>query len=135
MSGAEPITITDQDICRLSELVSLYSDIESVAAESLQRELDRAVVVPLSRVESSIVTMNSKLGCRDEDGTLREVCLVYPQHADVSAGRISVLAPFGQALLGARVGDRVEVVGRGRTRTWWIESIRYQPEAAGDYHL
>jgi len=135
MSVHHPITITDQDIGRLSELVSLYGEVEGAATESLQEELDRAVVVPHSEVAASVVTMNSCVVCRDEQGATREIKIVYPQDADATSGRISVLAPLGRALLGARVGDRVDVVGRGRSRSWTVEVIRYQPEAAGDYHL
>jgi regulator of nucleoside diphosphate kinase len=134
MPAPHTITITDQDIRRLSELVALYEDKESAAAEALQRELDRAVVVPSSAVEASVVTMNSHVVCRDDQGTTREFHVVYPQDADASSGRVSVLAPLGAALLGARVGDRIHV-GRGGARAWTIEEIRYQPEAAGDFHL
>lgn len=135
MHAPRTITITDQDIRRLSEVVALYEEKESAAVEALQRELDRAVVVPSSAVEASVVTMNSRVVCRDDHGTVREVHVVYPQDADASSGRVSVLAPLGAALLGARVGDRVHVVGRGAARAWTIEAIRYQPEAAGDFHL
>jgi regulator of nucleoside diphosphate kinase len=135
MSALHPITITDQDVSRLMEVVSLYSDVDEQATEALQRELDRAVVVPPSAVAASVVTMNSHVVCRDDQGTTREVVIVYPQDADANTGRVSVLAPLAQALLGARVGDRVELRGRGRSRMWSIEEIRYQPEAAGDFHL
>ncbi len=130
-----PRTITDQDSRRLAEVVELYEDKAGALAEALQRELERAVIVPSKAVEASVVTMNSHVVCRDDHGTVREVHVVYPQDADASAGRVSVLTPLGAALLGARVGERVHVVGRGSARAWTIEEIRYQPEAAGDYHL
>lgn len=135
MSVPKRITITEQDARRLSSLVSLYGDVETDAVVYLQRELERAVVVPPATVDSSVVTMSSRVSCRDDAGVLREIQVVYPRQSDAAAGRISVLAPLGRALLGAAVGDRVEVIGRGRPRTWSIEAIRYQPEAAGDYHL
>jgi regulator of nucleoside diphosphate kinase len=129
------ITITEQDARRLSSIVSLYGDVETDAVVSLQEELERAVVVSPSTVGSSVVTMRSRVACRDETGGLREVQVVYPRQANATAGLISVLAPLGRALLGAAVGDRIEVVGAGKARVWSIEAIRYQPEAAGDYHL
>jgi regulator of nucleoside diphosphate kinase len=135
MSVPKSITITEQDARRLSSLVVLYGDVESDAVASLREELDRAVIVAPSEVGSSVVTMSSRITCRDESGALRELQVVYPRQADVTAGRISVLAPLGRALLGAAVGDRIEVVSAGKARTWSIEAIHYQPEAAGDYHL
>jgi len=135
MSVPKSITITEQDVRRLASLALLYSDVETDAVVSLQEELERAVVVAASTVDSSVVTMRSRVACRDESGAVRELQVVYPRQSDAAAGRISVLAPLGRALLGAAVGDRVEVVGGGKARTWSIEAIRYQPEAAGDFHL
>jgi transcription elongation GreA/GreB family factor len=34
--------------------------------------------------------------------------LVYPASANISEGKISVLAPIGGALLGRKVGDTIE---------------------------
>jgi len=34
------------------------------------------------------------------------VRLVWPEHADISRGRVSVLTPVGVALLGLSAGDR-----------------------------
>nr|WP_211285264.1 GreA/GreB family elongation factor [Sporomusa acidovorans] len=42
--------------------------------------------------------------------------LVYPEEADILAGKISVLAPIGMAILGYREKDRGE----------WA-TIRYKP--------
>jgi regulator of nucleoside diphosphate kinase len=135
MSVSKSITITEQDARRLSSLVSLYADVETAAVMSLQEELEQAIVVPPSRVDASVVTMSSRITCRDETGALRELQVVYPRQADATLGRISVLAPLGQALLGAAVGDRIKVVSGRKERSWSIEAIHYQPEAAGDYHL
>ena len=52
-----------------------------------------------------------------------------PDDADLSTGRLSVLSPLGTALLGARVGDVVSVVGAAGVRRIKIEAILHQPEA------
>jgi regulator of nucleoside diphosphate kinase len=53
--------------------------------------------------------MQSRVRVADIDsGERREFVLVYPSKADVSANRISVLAPLGTAVLGYREGDEVE---------------------------
>ncbi len=124
--------MTEDDLRMLAEVVTLYGDAETDATEALQQALDRAVVVARDAVAPSVVTMSSRVLCRDDQGATRELQLVYPKEAHAESGRISVLAPFGRALLGAAVGDRIEVIGRGRSRTWTVEAIHYQPEAAGD---
>jgi regulator of nucleoside diphosphate kinase len=129
------ITITQQDIGRLSALIAHYAEIDDAAASALQIELDRADVVAQTGVSPDIVTMNSRVVCHDGSGTSREVEIVYPWHADTTARKISVLAPLGRALLGAAVGDRIEVTAGGRARTWTVERIEYQPEAAGQLDL
>jgi len=40
-------------------------------------------------------------------GVVREAVIVYPADANASAGRISVLAPIGSALLGLAVDDTI----------------------------
>lgn len=136
MSASKTITLTEQDIARLSEVILLSSDLDERATDSLQQKLDRARVVKTSELASSVVTMNSRVVCRDERGAIRELQVVYPRDANAAEGRVSVLAPLGQALLGASVGHQVEVAAGGKSvRTWVVEQIRYQPEAAGDYHL
>lgn len=131
MKLASPIIITDADVSGLASLVAGCPD-HDPAARLLAEELDRAEIVPSSAVSPSVVTMRSRVVLRDGAGASREVTLVYPAQADPDDGRISVLAPLGRALLGASVGDHVEVsTGRG-ARRWVVEEIRYQPEAAGD---
>jgi regulator of nucleoside diphosphate kinase len=56
---------------------------------------------------------------------------VYPWDADSDNYRISVLAPVGTAMLGARVGDVIKwpvPAGTGRFR---IEELVFQPEREG----
>jgi regulator of nucleoside diphosphate kinase len=61
--------------------------------------------------------------------------LVYDADADAFGERVSVLAPLGASILGARVGDVVEWQSRRGPRQLRIERILYQPEAAGDFDL
>ena len=53
--------------------------------------------------------MNSRVRYLDEStGQRNEIEIVYPSHADPSAGRISVLAPVGSALIGLSVGQQID---------------------------
>ncbi len=94
--------------------------------------LSESVVVESSAVPPSVVTLNSRVRIRTfGTDTVQELTLVVPGSADHRAGRVSVLAPIGSALLGRRAGDVVECeVPAGRVR-FRIEAVLYQPEAAG----
>lgn len=71
-------------------------------------ELDAASILPDHLVPADVVTMNSLVVYRDLDtGLEANIQLVYPEEAD-AAGRISILAPVGAALIGLRVGERIE---------------------------
>jgi regulator of nucleoside diphosphate kinase len=59
--------------------------------------------------------------------------LVFPAEAAPAQGRVSVLAPVGLALLGARLGDEVTWPTPGGPRRFRVDQIRYQPEAQGLY--
>src|SRR3954465_14468023 len=107
-------TITRPDRDRLLEVTQAKANALSWAmfVDELQRELDRARVVEPSRVSGDVVTMHSTVRFLDLRNERREVhTLVYPNEADLSVGKLSVLSPLGTALLGARVGDVVTVAG------------------------
>jgi regulator of nucleoside diphosphate kinase len=92
--------------------------------DDLRIELERALVLDPSELSPSVVTMHAAVRVRDlESGRRQELTLVSPHEADVSAGRISVLAPLGTALLGYRKGDVVERVMPGGLRRMLIEEV------------
>jgi regulator of nucleoside diphosphate kinase len=61
--------------------------------------------------------------------------LVYPDEADASQHKISILAPLGSALLGLEQGAVIDWIMPGGTRRIKLVEILYQPEAAGDWEL
>ena len=76
---------------------------------ALQDELERATVVPAEGVPPGVVTMNSRVRYFDEhSGVCREIELVYPENADITDAKVSVLAPVGTALLGLEVGQSID---------------------------
>ena len=125
------IIITNTDLQRLMPVLDHY---DTPAAESLEAELHRAIVVEQSAVPADVVTMNSEVVYEDcETFTQRTVRIVYPQDADATLGHVSVLAPIGSALLGLRVNQTIEWrVPSGIKRIRVLE-VRYQPEACGDF--
>jgi regulator of nucleoside diphosphate kinase len=101
------IHVARSEIDRLRALVEQHSEgRDAIAAERLGAELDRAIVV--DRLPPGVAAPGSRLRFEDgRTGTVREAVLVYPRGADASAGRISVLAPIGAALLGLAAGDTI----------------------------
>lgn len=136
MSSLPPVIMSSLDIERLERLLETHELAGTPAATALQNEMDRADVIDPSDMPPDIVTMNSCLTClTQEDGTEREITLVYPDQADMGAGRVSVLAPVGTALLGLRKGQSIQwPAPDGKPLTLLVTGIRYQPEAAGDLH-
>ncbi|MGV3773244.1 MAG: nucleoside diphosphate kinase regulator [Verrucomicrobiales bacterium] len=129
------IYITEADMSRLRSLIAtLNSSREDIS--KLRAELDQAKVVAQSQIPNDVITMNSKAQLRDlEDDELMTYTLVFPGKANIDEGAISVLAPIGTAMLGHRVGDEFEwhvPAGSIRLR---VESVLYQPEAAGHFNL
>ena len=129
----ETILITREDKKRLlyvlPRLGTEYGDREDLML--LGEELARAVEVEPHDVPADVVTLHSTVRVTDlEDGASSDYTVVMPGEANYDAGRISVLAPLGTALLGYRVGDEIEwEVPRG-VRRLRIEAVLYQPEAA-----
>ncbi|HYI02277.1 nucleoside diphosphate kinase regulator [Hyalangium sp.] len=138
MTSDQPLIVTETDLDRLRRVLDQHgSGRNAELAEMLEAELSRAEVVDSQAVPPHVVTMNSTIVFEDEDtGERREVTLVYPQDARSDAGRISILAPIGSALIGLSVGQSIEwPLPGGRTRRLRIVAVPYQPEAAGQYHL
>jgi regulator of nucleoside diphosphate kinase len=70
-----------------------------------------------------------------KSGEVETYTLVYPDAADITEGKLSVLAPMGAALLGAREGHVVKFETPGGVRRVKVMKVVYQPETAGDFHL
>ena len=120
LRSSEDLIVSVDDYIRLRELV---------ADHALAEELELAIVVPSDRIPKNVVTMNSRLIYADEStGQTREVELVYPSEADPVAGRISVLAPVGCALLGLSAGQSIDWnLPSGQVHRLRVERILSQP--------
>lgn len=105
-----PIIVTDQDIARLRGLLSSHASIhDHLHLTHLESELDRAAVLASYEMPVGVVTIGSLVRVLDLDTGGRGVMtIVLPNDSDIAERRISVLAPIGTLLLGARAGDDVE---------------------------
>ena len=118
--GPNDLIVCREDFLRLRELVGDHD---------LAQELDRAIVLPADRIPGDLVTMNSRFSYLDENtGASRELELVYPDEAQPEAGKVSVLAPVGCAMLGLRAGQAIDwALPGGRTHRLRVERIIFQP--------
>ena len=135
MSSLPPITVSSRDLARLEAMLEAPALRQLPAAIALGEELARANVVEPADMPGDVVSMNSRVTCLDENtGETHELTLVYPQDADADAGKVSVLAPVGSALLGLSTGQHIDwAMSGGRSLRLKVTAIRYQPEAAGDF--
>ena len=130
------IKVSTLDLGRLEALLDSLPADTFPEADLLAAELDRAEVLDPKEMPSNVVTMNSRVRfAMEPSGKEYELTLVYPKDIDGTAGKISVLAPVGSALLGLSVGQEIEwpAPGGGMIRVRIID-ILYQPERSGDFH-
>lgn len=81
----------------------------SPGATTLLEEVERAQVVPAAMLPPDVLGMNGAATFEYDGSRYRSFQLVYPQAADFTNGRISVLTPVGAALIGLREGQTM----------WW----------------
>lgn len=129
------IYVTESDKAGLEDLFGYVTNVwkrDQRYVDALRRQLEHAEVVASAEIPADVVTMNSQVRVRDlGSGKVTVYTLVFPRDADFSRNRISILAPIGTALLGLRVGDVIEWKVPAGTRRLKVESVLYQPEAAG----
>ena len=120
------ITLSAKDHERLSTLArAAWKRMPGLAA-GLSDELGRADILAEGRRSERVVCMNCEVEFRDDTtGRVQNVKLVYPEDADISKRRVSVLTPIGTALIGLREGDSMtwETLS-GETRRLTVVAVR-----------
>ena len=103
-----PIVLSVDDYERLYGLAYVAMNRMPSLAAALTEELERARVLPKGSQPQHIVCMNSEVKFQNENsGRIQKVTLVYPEDADISEGKVSVLTPVGTALIGLRTGQSI----------------------------
>jgi len=122
-------TLTELDFSRLTRLA------HERQPPVLGDLLVNAEVVGSRAVRGDVVTMYSRVETVDAHTHRRQVLTIcYPRDAEPAAGFISVLSPVGISLLGLKVGDVATWhAPHGEECAAVIDSVQFQPEAAGDY--
>lgn len=93
--------------------------IEQEIAE-LENTVKNAQVIKKSNSEAVSIGSTVVLNC---DGKKREYRIVGSEEADPLAGKISNESPMGEALLGAKKGDKVDIPTPGGTKACKVVEV------------
>lgn len=125
-AGRRPaIHMIEAEAEKLTNLAIAVEERLPQVSELLLREIGRAKVHAGDDLPADVVTMGSEVEFVDEgNGVTRKVRLVYPQEADIAAGRVSILTPVGAGLIGLRAGQAILWPDReGRERALRIVKV------------
>lgn len=89
----------------------------------LERLLATLTVLGPEGAPEGVVGFGTWVVVEDEEGVRRTWRIVGPDEADARRGTVSALAPLGQALLGRRVGETVEVERPDGVREFTIREV------------
>ncbi len=84
--------------------------------DQLKSDLARAVPITSDLVRTDAVSVGTKVHLKDPEGHEYVYTLLGPPDTDVQQGVISYLTPLGQALMGRKPGDRIQVTVEDESR-------------------
>lgn len=128
------IHITQFDKDRLMKLLDKKKPHDDFD-KALLVELDRGELVNPTDIPPDVITMNSEIRFRDEYGDDWEYWLVFPEEADLTKNKISILSPIGCALLGYGVGDKITLHTPQGRKDLTVKEVIHQPEREGNFGL
>ena len=106
-SSRSRITLARETLDRLERLAEASMAGNPDLADRLLTEIARARIVAEASLPPDVVAIGNPVTYRDETtGREQSVTLVWPEEADIAAGRVSVLTPIGVALIGLKAGAR-----------------------------
>jgi regulator of nucleoside diphosphate kinase len=108
--GLPPIRMTAWDFWKLDSLLKARAGSRSWRAdEILRRELRRCTVVQEWQIPPDVATMRSRVEFRVAGAAASQVAtLVYPGDSHTYDDALSVLTPFGSAVLGLSEGQTIQ---------------------------
>lgn len=99
------ITINADHLAHIEGLAESALHRNPALGDRLLEELGRAKIVPADKMPKDVISIGSTVTYRDEvTGQEKSATLVYPEDADISKLRVSVMTPIGVALLGLAEG-------------------------------
>ncbi|EPG73667.1 transcription elongation factor GreA/GreB C-terminal domain protein [Leptospira fainei serovar Hurstbridge str. BUT 6] len=133
MTAKRLVTKPDhQKILSTLESPELAHPVPPYFIQSLKKELSKAKKLDPREIPQDLITMNSKFVLRDlGNAEAFQFTLVYPEDSEdhtPSNGKISVLSPYGSAVLGARVGEVVRWLVNGNEKYLRVQELLFQPQ-------
>ncbi len=129
--------LLDSDAASLRHRVNLLSS-DPHSRRALQRlrgEIERASVLPVADFPPDVVRIGSFVEVLDlTDGETARYVLSFPEHAEITSGRLSVFAPLGTALLGFPAGHEFTWEMPGGPRRLRILSVTPPESASAPRH-
>jgi regulator of nucleoside diphosphate kinase len=96
-----PIHLSETDYDVIADLALRMQPRAPELAEQILDEINRAQIHRDGALPSDVVAIGSEVEFVDDSsGERRRLRLVLPAHADIDAGRISVMTPVGAGLIG-----------------------------------
>lgn len=93
----------------------------------LEDKISRAEVIDVGKLSGEMIKFGATVVLADEDTDEESTYqIVGVDEADVGKGLLSITAPLSRALLGKSVGDSVEVMTPGGTRSYEVVSLAYK---------
>ncbi len=128
------IFITKFDYDRLTKLIGKKKTLDDFD-RALLAELKKGKIVEPKDIPEDAITMNSLVKFTDETQKELKYWLVFPEDADISQGKISVLSPIGCALLGYKIGDAITLHTPQGRKDLTVKEVIHQPEREGKFDL
>ncbi|KJS29933.1 MAG: hypothetical protein VR64_18235 [Desulfatitalea sp. BRH_c12] len=127
------IYITENDKARLDWLM-LFSDLfkerDRKTMRKLNYEISQGCVVRAEQIPPDVVTTHSRVVLQEIGGDAEfTTTLVFPEEADDSENRVSILTAIGTALIGCKTGDIIECGAAGGVRRLMVKKTSYAHSA------
>lgn len=103
------LIIEEKEYEKLIELIGMSHHRKDLtyqaSVEKLLLELESAEKRTFDEMPDDVVRFNSAVSISMPDGNVRNIQVVFPDKSDVSANKISILAPMSLALFGYAAND------------------------------
>lgn len=122
-----PVFVLERELEQLTSLLdSRFGERYPEETDALRAELERAIVMRADWISTDVVRMHAPVEYLDvSSGRTNRVTIVLPWEADLTSGRVSILAPLGTALFGLRVGDAIRwSTPSGRLHVWRVLDVQ-----------
>lgn len=122
--------LTTKDHTILETMLERCGDRDSKLAALLRQKLKAAAVVFRDDIPPKVVTLNSRVAYRIDDGPVRTQLIVQGEGSDFPHFALSIYTLHGLALLG--LAERQSIVierADGGDETIFVEQIVFQPES------